>query len=165
MFKPMKVPVEVNAIDPVAGVEQSTLKGAESKVPVVIVHGFNVMEIFEPLSVPIVAGFEDITLIRYAAPVEVPAGMIILIELPGFKFSASAPLKVPMLIGEAKLPAEFESWAVNIFPTANVPVDVKSIVPVSVVEQSTVNGPPVTFEVEMVLVTHVPFKVTSSKRN
>ena len=52
-------------------------------------------------------------------------------------------LNVPILTGEAKLPAAFDNSAVYIFPPLNVPEEVKAIDPVSSVLQSTVKGLPV----------------------
>jgi hypothetical protein len=64
VFPTAKVPEEVNATLPASLVEQSTANGPPETTPVVIVHGFNVIEILDPLSLPVVAGADDITRIR-----------------------------------------------------------------------------------------------------
>ena len=58
---------------------------------------------FDPLSEPIIAGFELVTRILYPVPPEVPEG-IVAITVPWFTDD-----NVPMFTGLAKLPAEFES--------------------------------------------------------
>ena len=65
------------------------------------------MVMFTPLSVPVTTGDELTTLIRYAVPAAVPQGMVQLI-VPELAVLAS----VPMLTGEAKLPAAFDNCAV-----------------------------------------------------
>ena len=58
-------------------------------------------------------GLLAITRILYPVPNEVPPGMVALI-VPLFIED-----KFPILVGVAKLPLAFESWAVNTLPTKN----------------------------------------------
>lgn len=72
-----------------------------------IAQGFNVIVMLDPLSVPVVAGVEETTRILYPPPVAVPAGIEMLI-VPVLEVE----FNVPILVGLAKLPAEFDSCAV-----------------------------------------------------
>ena len=69
------------------------------------------MTIFKGLFDPIMEGAELITLTRYIEPEAVLHGIAQEI-VPLFAVLAN----VPIVTGAAKLPAEFESWAVYIFP-------------------------------------------------
>ena len=89
------------------------------------------------LLLPVVAGLSEITRIKYPVPASVAAGIVILM-VPAL----AVEVKVPILVGLAKLPVASDSWAVYTFPALNVPVEVKSTVPASVVEvlHSTLKG-------------------------
>ena len=73
-----------------------------------------------PLSVPMVAGLDPVTRIRYAVPATVFDGMIALME------PEVVELSVPMFTGEAKFPVASESCAVKIFPEVNEPLVVNA---------------------------------------
>jgi hypothetical protein len=77
--------------------------------------------IFVPLSLPVVVGFDPFILILYAVPCAIPAGILAVMVPP------PVPKEVPILVGEIKLPVEFESSAVKKFPELNVPVIVYGI--------------------------------------
>ena len=69
-----------------------------------------------PLSEPVTTGLELTTRILYAVPKRVACGMVAEIV------PAVVVVSVPIFTGLAKLPAEFESCAVKIFPELAVPV-------------------------------------------
>ncbi len=71
-----------------------------------------------PLLLPVVAGLEPTTLIRYAVPAVLPAGICALM-LPEV-----VELSVPIFTGLAKLPVEEDNCAVKVFPALKIPVTV-----------------------------------------
>lgn len=71
---------------------------------------------FTPLLLPVVTGLELTTRILYAVPLAVVNGMVALIV------PALVDVSVPIFTGLAKLPVASDNWAVNIFPTVNVPL-------------------------------------------
>jgi hypothetical protein len=71
---------------------------------------------FDPLLLPVVAGFELTTRILYAVPLAVVNGVEALIV------PALVDVSVPIVTGLVKLPAASDSCAVNIFPAVNVPL-------------------------------------------
>ena len=68
-----------------------------------IIEGALLIEMSEPLSVPIIEGELLITRIRYPVPVDMPCGRVAEIV------PADVEVIVPMEVGEEKLPLEFES--------------------------------------------------------
>ena len=64
-------------------------------------------------AVPFMTGFDEITLILYAVPAGVLAGIVVdIVPL----------LTAPKLTGEEKLPEASDSWAVKVLPALKVPV-------------------------------------------
>ena len=80
------------------------------------VHDGAVILMFAPLSLPITEGLEPTTLILYAVPLKVFAGMIALIEPDVMDVTD------PIVTGDEKLPAASESCAVKMFPALKIPV-------------------------------------------
>lgn len=71
---------------------------------------------FDPLLLPVVAGFELTTRILYAVPLAVVNG------IEALMVPALVDVSVPIFTGLAKLPVASDSCAVNIFPDVNVPL-------------------------------------------
>jgi hypothetical protein len=65
---------------------------------------------------PVIAGFEEITLIWYPAPDGVPAGMVKLIVPLRFVPTDEVLSRDPIVTGLEKVPAAFDNWAVKTLP-------------------------------------------------
>jgi hypothetical protein len=88
---------------------------------------------------PVILGDVDITLIEYVPEVR-PPGIEKLIELEILVPTELVLSKEPISVGEEKLPEEFDNWTMNSFPGLNVPVEVKSTLPVCPVSHEIEKG-------------------------
>ena len=59
--------------------------------------------------VPIIAGLDETTRIKYPVPALVMLGIVKLIVPLGLRPSTVAPVKVPIVVGLAKLPEAFDN--------------------------------------------------------
>ena len=97
-----------------------------------------------PLSVPVTIGEEDTTLILYEVPAATFPGKFAEIEL------LEIPVRVPILTGDVKLPAELESCAVKIFPLSKVRVTVKGTITGAPAQKGLPGIAPVPIEIQFV---------------
>ena len=100
------------------------------------------IEIFIPLSLPIVSGFDPFTLILYEVPCTDATGIIAAI------IPEVVPVKEPITVGVLKLPVAFDSSAVKTFPELKVPVTVKGMLTLAPAQ----NGLPVIVPVDILVV-------------
>jgi hypothetical protein len=113
--------------------------------PVKVAVGGLVIVITVALAVPVTTGVLLTTLIAYAVPATVPAGMVADI-LPEFAVLD----KVPMVVGVVKEPVALDNCAVYIFPALYVPVLVNGTVTAAPVVGVTQKGEPLIVPVVIV---------------